>query len=97
MPAHCQQPAGGWLSSSWLSFKKNDMGKVINIYLCYNVLILLDSLDECKRYREAIFLDPKYSIAITEVFSEMFSKMMIKPIETLGESIYSFNKSVLSK
>ncbi|XP_001949547.1 uncharacterized protein LOC100164865 [Acyrthosiphon pisum] len=53
------------------------------------------NLDQCKRYKEAIFLDPKYSIAMTDIFAEMFSKMLTKPIEALGESIYVFNKSVL--
>jgi len=42
-------------------------------------------------------LDPKYSIALTDIFAEMVSKMMMKPIEALGDSIYVFNKSVLSK
>jgi hypothetical protein len=42
-------------------------------------------------------LDPKYSISVTEVLSEMLSKIITKPIESLGESIYGFNKSVLSK
>lgn len=96
MPVHCQQRTGGWLSSSW--FGRNDIGKVIKIYHCYNVITLtFISLDECKKYREAIVLNPIYSIAITEVFTEMLSKMMVKPIETLGESIYGFNKSVFSK
>uniref|UniRef100_A0A2S2P515 Chloride channel CLIC-like protein 1 n=1 Tax=Schizaphis graminum TaxID=13262 RepID=A0A2S2P515_SCHGA len=54
-----------------------------------------NNLDECKKYKEAIKLDPKYSIAITDVLAEMLSKIMMKPIETLGESIYVFNKSVL--
>lgn len=53
------------------------------------------NLDECKRYKEAIYLDPKYSIALTDIFAEMLSKMMMKPIEALGTSIYVFNKSVL--
>lgn len=42
-------------------------------------------------------MDPIYSIALTEVLSEMLSKMMIKPLETFGESIYKFNKAVLRK
>jgi len=54
-----------------------------------------NKLDECKKYKEAIYLDPKYSIAATEVLAEMLSKIMVKPLETLGESIYKFNKSVL--
>ncbi|XP_060841892.1 chloride channel CLIC-like protein 1 [Rhopalosiphum padi] len=54
-----------------------------------------NNLDDCKKYKEAIKLDPKYSIAITDVLAEMLSKIMMKPIETLGESIYVFNKSVL--
>jgi len=53
-----------------------------------------NNLDQCKKHKEAIFLDPKYSIAITDIFAEMFSKMMMKPIEALGETIYVFNKSV---
>ncbi|XP_025412459.1 uncharacterized protein LOC112684937 [Sipha flava] len=52
-------------------------------------------IEECKRFREAIILDPKYSISVTEVLSEMLSKIITKPIESLGESIYGFNKSVL--
>lgn len=59
--------------------------------------LIFNCLDECKRYHEAIYLDPKYSIAVTEVLAEMFSKIMMKPLETLGESIYVFNKSALSK
>jgi len=54
-------------------------------------------LDECKKYKEAIYLDPKYSISVTDILVEMLSKMMMKPIEALGDSIYVFNKSVLSK
>jgi len=53
------------------------------------------NLDECKKYKEAIYLNPKYSIAVTEVLAEMFTRILIKPIECLGESIYVFNKSVL--
>lgn len=60
-------------------------------------MIISFLIDECKRYKEAIYLDPKYSIAMTEVLAEMFSKTLIKPIEVLGDSIHVFNKSVLSK
>lgn len=42
-------------------------------------------------------MNPILSIALTEVLVEMFSKMMTKPIESLGNSIYIFNKEVLSK
>lgn len=59
--------------------------------------VQLYTLDECKKYREAIHLNPKYSIALTEVLAEMFSKTLMKPIETLGQSIYVFNKSALSE
>ncbi|VVC33531.1 Hypothetical protein CINCED_3A021676 [Cinara cedri] len=52
------------------------------------------NLDECKAYKEAVHLNPMYSIAITEVFAEMLSKIMVKPIESLGEAVYSFNNSV---
>lgn len=54
-----------------------------------------NNLDECKKYKEAIYLDPKYSISVTDILAEMLSKMMMKPIEALGDSIYVFNKSVL--
>ncbi|XP_060861303.1 uncharacterized protein LOC132938467 [Metopolophium dirhodum] len=54
-----------------------------------------NNLDQCKKHKEAIFLDPKYSIAMTDILAEMVSKMLMKPIEALGESIYLFNKSVL--
>ncbi|XP_025192442.1 uncharacterized protein LOC112592552 isoform X2 [Melanaphis sacchari] len=54
-----------------------------------------NNLDECKKYKEAIYLNPKYSIAVTDILAEMFSKMMTKPLEALGDSIYVFNKSVL--
>ncbi|CAH1715475.1 unnamed protein product [Aphis gossypii] len=56
-----------------------------------------NNLDECKKYKEAIYLDPKYSISVTDILAEMLSKMMMKPVEALGDSIYVFNKSVLSK
>lgn len=100
MPTHCQKNTGGWLS--W--FKKHDLGKVaVNVIYktnCCKIFVftfITFFIDECKRYREAIYLDPKYSIALTEVFAEMFSKTLIKPIEILGDSIHVFNKSVLSK
>lgn len=61
------------------------------------IYVQLYTLDECKKYREAIYLNPKYSIALTEVLAEMLSKTLMKPIESLGQSIYVFNKSALSK
>lgn len=95
MPSHCQKNTGGWLN--W--FRKHDLGKVVVMIICKITVITFISFltDECKRYKEAIYLDPKYSIALTEVFAEMFSKILIKPIEVLGDSIHVFNKSVLSK
>lgn len=99
MPTYCEKNTG-WIS--W--FKKPDLGKVAVIIVCktncckISVIIFISFFtDECKRYKEAIYLDPKYSIAITEVFAEMFSRTLIKPIVVLGDSIHAFNKSVLSE
>ncbi|XP_050541170.1 uncharacterized protein LOC126905484 [Daktulosphaira vitifoliae] len=52
-------------------------------------------IEECKKFNEAIHLDPLYSIAITEVLAEMLSKIIMKPLECLGTSIYIFNNAAL--
>lgn len=99
MPGNCYGKTGNWLISSWFG-GGNKLGKVkiiLNAIVIKIRVFTFISLDECKRYREAIHLDPKYSIAMTEVLAEMLSKIMMKPLETLGESIYIFNKSALSK
>ncbi|XP_050438362.1 uncharacterized protein LOC126844303 isoform X2 [Adelges cooleyi] len=54
-----------------------------------------NDIEECKKFNEAIHLDPLYSIAITEVFAEMASKIIMKPLECLGSSIYIFNNAAL--
>lgn len=54
-------------------------------------------VDDCIKLKEAIHINPKYSIAITEVLAVMFSKIILKPLELMGETIYIFNKSVFSK
>jgi len=97
MPPHCYSKTHNWLPFSW--FRTSNLGKIIYFDLCSNKNknnIFIFS-DECKKYKEAIYLNPKYSIAVTEVLAEMFTRILIKPIECLGESIYVFNKSVLSK
>jgi hypothetical protein len=53
--------------------------------------------DECRKYYEALMLDPALEVTPTVVLSEVVAGFFLHPIDKLGSAIAAFSNNILGK